>query len=48
VAFEQGRDHLVMRGLPAQNPDRIAECAVLKLELESRPRQVLGAGCVVL
>ena len=48
VAFEQTKDQLFMRGLPAQCPDQIAGYAVLKLEFEKKPRQVLGAGCVVI
>ena len=48
VAFEQTANQLFLRGLPPQNPDPIARYAVLKLEFEKKPRQVLGAGCVVL
>ena len=47
VSFEQTRDRLVMRGLPATTPDGIAGYAVLKLEFDQRPRQELGEGCVI-
>ena len=48
VAFEQTDDRLVLRGLPEQNPDPFAGVAVVKLECDAPPRQVLGAGYVVL
>ena len=48
VSFEQSRDRLVLKGLPASNPDDIAGIAILKLEFEPRPLQVLGDGMVVL
>jgi len=48
IRFRQSRDRLILRGLPKSNPDRIAGVCVLKLEFTSKPRQVLGAGCVVL
>lgn len=48
IAFEQSADRLILKGLPEKNPDEIAGVCVLKLEFESAPRQVLGAGCVVL
>ena len=48
VAFQQIEDRLVMRGLPAANPDKIAGVAVFRLACDAPPRQVLGAGCVVL
>lgn len=48
VTFDQTRDRLLMRGLPRRNPDDIAQYAVLRLEFERPPRQVLGTGCVVL
>jgi len=48
IAFEQGKDRLILKGLPKANPDRIAGVCVIKLEFASKPRQVLGAGCVVL
>ena len=48
IAFEQSEDRLILKGLPEQNPDQIAGVSVIKLECDSAPRQVLGAGCVVL
>jgi alpha-L-fucosidase len=48
VPFDQTEDRLVIRGLPAENPDRIAGTSVIKLGCDGPPRQVLGAGCVVL
>jgi alpha-L-fucosidase len=48
IRFEQTRDRLILKGLPPSCPDRIAGVCVIKLEFESRPRQVLGRGCVVL
>ena len=48
VAFEQAENRLLLRGLPETNPDPIAGTAVIKLECDGPPRQVLGAGCVVL
>ncbi len=48
IRFTQTKDRLILRGLPKSNPDKIAGVCVIKLEFKSRPRQVLGAGCVVL
>jgi alpha-L-fucosidase len=48
IAFEQTRNRLVLKGLPETSPDRIAGITVIKLECKSKPKQVLGAGCVVL
>ena len=48
LAFEQSGERLVLKNLPATSPDPIAGVAVIKLECKSRPRQVLGTGCVVL
>ena len=48
VAVEQSENRLVLSGLPAENPDEIAGVTVIKLECDGPPRQVLGAGCVVL
>jgi alpha-L-fucosidase len=48
AAFTQSGERLVITGLPARCPDRILGVAVLKLEFVSPPRQVLGAGCVVI
>jgi alpha-L-fucosidase len=47
VAFEQSKDRLVLRGLPSTTPDEIAGYAVIKLEFDSKPRQELGSGCVI-
>ena len=48
VRFKQEKDRLILRGLPKTNPDKILRMGVIELEFKSRPRQVLGAGCVVL
>jgi alpha-L-fucosidase len=48
LAFEQSADRLILKDLPADNPDSIAGISVIKLECDTPPRQVLGAGCVVL
>jgi hypothetical protein len=48
VSFEQTENRLVLKGLPATNPDEIAGVTVIALECDGPPRQVLGAGCVVL
>ncbi|MHB1294991.1 MAG: alpha-L-fucosidase [Anaerolineae bacterium] len=48
IACEQTEDRLILWGLPEQNPDPVAGVAVIKLECDAPPRQVLGAGCVVL
>ena len=47
IALEQQGQRLILKRLPGSNPDRIAGVCVIKLECKSRPRQVLGAGCVV-
>jgi len=48
VEFEQTKDRLVLKGLPRQCPDRLTGVCVIKLEFKGRPKQILGAGCVVL
>jgi len=48
IAFEQTENRLILKGLPETNPDKIAGVSVIKLECASAPRQVLGAGYVVL
>lgn len=48
VAFEQTENRLVLKGLPERQPDPIAGISVIKLECDAPPRQVLGAGYVVL
>lgn len=48
LRVKQTADRLVLRGLPRQCPDKIAGVAIIKLELKSKLRQQLGAGCVLL
>ena len=48
LEIEQSEDRLVLKGLPASNPDTIAGVTIIKLACSEPPRQVLGAGCVVL
>ncbi len=48
IRISQTRDRLVLSGLPASCPDKIAGVAVLKLRFKSRPRHELGAGCKLL
>jgi len=48
IALEQAENRLVLKGLPESNPDKIAGVSVIKLEFDAPPRQMLGAGCVVL
>ncbi len=48
ITFEQTENRLILKGLPDANPDKIAGVSVIKLECASAPRQVLGAGYVVL
>ncbi|HUU60259.1 MAG TPA: alpha-L-fucosidase [Phycisphaerae bacterium] len=48
VRFTQTKDRLILRGLPKTNPDKILQLGVIKLDFKSTPKQVLGAGCVVL
>ena len=48
IAFEQTENRLILKGLPAKNPDNIAGVCVIKLEFDAPPRQVLGAGYVAL
>jgi len=48
LAFEQTSNRLVIRGLPAECPDQSAKVAVIEMSFKSVPKQVLGAGCVVL
>ena len=45
--FEQTRDRLVVRGLPADNPDPTVGWAVLRLVFDRKPRQVLEEGPVI-
>lgn len=46
VGFRQERDRLVIFGLPQDPPDPLT--TVLELEVEGEPRQVLGAGHVLI
>ncbi|MBI3921619.1 MAG: alpha-L-fucosidase [Armatimonadetes bacterium] len=46
VQFDQKANRLILKGLPEKTPDLIAP--VIALECKGTPRQVLGAGCVVL
>jgi alpha-L-fucosidase len=48
IAFEQSGTRLVLKNLPRTSPDRIAGVTVIQLACASKPRQVLGAGYVVL
>ena len=48
ITFTQTKDRLVLKGLPAKSPDKVAGVAILKLDFASVPRQQLGAGCVIL
>jgi alpha-L-fucosidase len=48
VAFEQTDNRLVLKGLPAQNPDPHAGVTVIKLECDAPLLQVCGDGYVVL
>jgi alpha-L-fucosidase len=46
VKFTQVNDRIVLRGLPAEAPDPLA--TVIELECDGEPRQVLGAGHVLI
>ena len=46
VKFEQKKDRLVLKGLPAEAPDELA--TVIEMKVTGTARQVLGAGCVLL
>jgi alpha-L-fucosidase len=48
IMFRQTDGRVILTGLPRTSPDRIAGVTVIKLECASKPRQELGAGCVVL
>jgi alpha-L-fucosidase len=48
VAFEQTENRLVLKGLPATQPDALAGTTIIKLEFSAPPQQVLGHGYVVL
>jgi len=48
IRFTQTADRLILKGLPRKCPDKIVGVCVIKMEFKSKPRQVLGAGCVVI
>jgi alpha-L-fucosidase len=48
VEFTQEPDRVIFRGLPETQPDEFCNTSILKLEFADEPKQVLGAGCVVL
>jgi len=48
VRFTQQRERLMLTGLPAACPDKVAGVTIFKLECAGKFRQVLGAGCVTL
>jgi alpha-L-fucosidase len=48
ITFEQTENRLVLRGLPATQPDKIAGVTLLKLEFDAPPQQTLGNGYIVL
>ncbi|MCC7264577.1 MAG: alpha-L-fucosidase [Candidatus Latescibacteria bacterium] len=48
LTCEQSDNRLVLKGLPATQPDSIAGVTLIKLECSAPPKQVLGAGYVVL
>jgi alpha-L-fucosidase len=48
LAVEQNDNRLVLRGLPAAQPDAIAGTTLIKLEFDAPPQQVLGHGYVAL
>ncbi|HUT01475.1 MAG TPA: alpha-L-fucosidase [Phycisphaerae bacterium] len=48
IRFRQEPDRLILTGLPKSNPDKLVGISVIKMEFASKPRQRLGAGCVLL
>jgi alpha-L-fucosidase len=48
LAIKQTENRLLIQGLPSTQPDPIAGISVIKLECDAPPKQVLGAGYVVL
>ena len=48
VSFRQTERQLIVEGLPAKCPEKIAGYPVLKVEFTGKPRQVLGSGYVTL
>jgi alpha-L-fucosidase len=47
VRFEQKGQRLILKGLPKNNPDRIANITIIKMDFASLPKQKLGFGCVI-
>ena len=45
LTFRQEKDRLLLTGLPAKCPDRIAGVGMIKLEFATFPSQQLGSGC---
>jgi len=48
LAWQQSADRLVLHGLPSRCPDKIAQVGMIELKFKAVPRQLLGAGCVLL
>ncbi len=46
INFDQSENRLVLRGLPAQNPDKSAGISVIRLEFDEVPVQKLSEGYV--
>jgi alpha-L-fucosidase len=44
LAFVQSENRLILKGLPHENPDKIAGVSVIKLEFDEVPVQKLGEG----
>jgi len=48
IRFKQTKTQIKLLGLPNKSPDKAAGITVIRLEFASRPKQQLGAGCVIL
>jgi len=48
IRFRQKGNRLILTHLPKSSPDRLVGITVIKMEFASRPKQQLGAGCVLL
>jgi|GEM_PF-2343720 len=48
LTCEQSDNRLVLKGLPATQPDSVAGATLIKLECSAPPKQVLGVEYVVL
>ncbi len=46
LKFDQTETRLVLKGLPVQNPDKIAGVSIIKLEFDEIPHQELGEAYV--